>query len=245
MHRDRSTLEEEQERSLWRELVQDRSASARLVLIDHYSYLAKINASKCYRNRVSEDVEYGDYLQFAMLGLIEAVQRYDPDTGASFPTYANYRIKGAVLNGLEKSTEQRDQAAYLRRHQKDRIASIAQNDDRVLDDPFSRLVDVTIELALSFMLEESGMLLAENDTGDLLYQAEEIKALSAHLDILVDRLPERERCIVRYHYYHGMPFEELAKCLDISKGRVSQLHKRALQRIREGYEQEEGLDHYF
>ncbi len=245
MHRDRSILEAEQERNLWRELEQDRSASARFVLIDHYSYLARINASHCYRTRASDDVEYDDYLQFAMLGLIEAVQRYEPDTGASFPTYANYRIKGAVLNGLEKSTEQRDQAAYLRRRQKERVTSIAQRDVQTQDDPFSRLVDVTIEMALSFMLEESGMLLMEQDTGDVLYQVEEIKALSVHLESLVDRLPERERYIIRYHYYHSMPFEALAKCLAISKGRVSQLHKRALQRIREGYEQEAGLDHYY
>ncbi|MEW8228613.1 MAG: sigma-70 family RNA polymerase sigma factor, partial [Candidatus Thiodiazotropha endolucinida] len=63
-----------------------------------------------------------------------------------------------------------------------------------------------------------------------------------HLGTLVDNLPERERLIIRSHYFHGMAFDDLANLLEISKGRISQLHKKALRKIRVDYEKNQRLD---
>ncbi|MES9851120.1 MAG: sigma-70 family RNA polymerase sigma factor [Candidatus Thiodiazotropha sp. L084R] len=238
-------IEAEREQELWLEVSQDKDNIACLSLIDHYSYLARICANHYYRIRTNDDVEYGDYLQNAMVGLIEAVHRYNPEKGASFTTFANYRIKGALLNGLEKATQHREQTAFLRRHQRYRVESIANGLDNAGSDTFSEMVDVTIQLALSFMLEDTGLLLNESDIGDELYDREVVKTLAVHLGELIERLPERERLIIRSHYYHGMAFDELADFLDLSKGRVSQLHKRALMLIKEGYENSESLDTEF
>ena len=235
----------EEERILWEEFCQDKNDSARLALIDHYSYLAKICAKHFYSIRTDNDIEYGDYLQSAMVGLIEAVQRYNPDKGASFSTFANYRIKGALLNSLEKATQHREQTAYFRRLQRSRLESIADGISESGCDPFAEMVDVTIELALSFMLEDTGLLLNDDQSADELYDREVVNAMSAILDQLVDKLPERERLIIRNHYYHGMVFEELAELLSISKGRVSQLHKRALSMIKEAYENRVAFDATF
>jgi RNA polymerase sigma factor for flagellar operon FliA len=107
------------------------------------------------------------------------------------------------------------------------------------------MVEVTVELALSFMLEDSGMLQREARDSTALHDQEVMRSLGIDITNLVDRLPERERLIIRYHYYHGMAFEELARLLDVTKGRVSQLHKRALQLIKAEYENASGLDiHY-
>jgi RNA polymerase sigma factor for flagellar operon FliA len=238
-------MEKERELELWRELGKDRSASARQALVEHFAYLAKVNASHYYRIRLDDDVEYGDYLQYAMVGLLEAVDRYDPDRGAAFPTYAGYRIKGALLNGLEKATEQREQYAYLRRYQSARVESIANGLDHGGSDPFSRMVEATVELALSFLLEDTGFLRNDTQTTDGVFAEESMKSLSNQLEGFVERLPERERIIIRNHYYHGMAFEELATLLGISKGRISQLHKRALQMIRIEYENTERLDAHY
>ncbi|MES9938910.1 MAG: sigma-70 family RNA polymerase sigma factor [Candidatus Thiodiazotropha sp. 6PLUC2] len=238
-------IEAERENELWLEVSQDKDNTARLSLIDHYSYLARICANHYYRIRTDEDVEYCDYMQNAMLGLIEAVYRYDPEKGASFTTFANYRIKGALLNGLEKATHNREQTAFLRRHQRSRVESITKDLDNTGSDAFSEMVDVTIQLALSFMIEDTGLLIVENNLGDELYDGEVVETLAIHLGYLIERLPERERLIIRSHYYHGMPFEELANVLNLSKGRVSQLHKRALTLIKEGYENSEGFDTEF
>ncbi|WP_316369606.1 sigma-70 family RNA polymerase sigma factor [Candidatus Thiodiazotropha sp. CDECU1] len=235
-------MDKEQEHELWLAAGQDSDSTARLTLIEHYTYLAKVIANHYYRIRPDDTVEYKDYLQYAMLGLLEAAQRYDPGRGASFSTYANYRIKGAVLNGLEKATEQREQAAFLRRYQRTRIESITNARNQSDQDPFTEMVGITIELALSFMLEDAGILLNEEPEADELFNGEVEKALSTHLSALVDRLPERERLIIRSHYFHGIIFEDLAKFLDISKGRVSQLHKQALQRIRFDFDMGSSLD---
>lgn len=238
-------MEKEQERKLWLAVTQDKDTTARLILIEHYAYLAKVNANHYYRIRPDGTVDYEDYLQYAMVGLLEAVQRYDPDRGASFSTYANYRIKGALLNGLEKATHQREQAAFLRRHHRARVESIANERNQSGEDPFIDMVGITIELALSFMLEDTGILLNDEVVADELFNGEVKKALSTHLATLVDNLPERERLIIRSHYFHSMAFEDLANLLEISKGRVSQLHKRALQRIRLEYEMSQRLDKHF
>ncbi|MEW8024306.1 MAG: sigma-70 family RNA polymerase sigma factor [Candidatus Thiodiazotropha endolucinida] len=235
-------MDKEQEHKLWLAIGQDSDSTARLMLIEHYSYLAKVNAKHYYRIRPDDTVEYGDYLQYAMVGLLEAVQRYDPDRGASFSTYANYRIKGALLNGLEKATEKREQTAFLRRHRRTRVESIVNELNHTGEDHFTDMVGLTIELALSFMLEDTGILLNEEVEADELFNSEVEKALAIHLGTLVDNLPERERLIIRSHYFHGMAFDDLANLLEISKGRISQLHKKALRKIRVDYEKNQRLD---
>jgi RNA polymerase sigma factor FliA len=139
----------------------------------------------------------------------------------------------------------REQTAYLRRHHRARIESIANERSQSGEDPFTEIVGITIELALSFMLEDTGILLNEDVVTDELYKGEVEKALSTYLGTLVDNLPERECLIIRSHYFHGIAFEDLAKLFEISKGRVSQLHKQALQRIRIDYEKSQHLDKHY
>jgi RNA polymerase sigma factor for flagellar operon FliA len=229
-------MDEQQEGEFWKKVRQDKNAPESSELIEHYTYLAKKSAVHYYRMRTSDDIEFNDYLQLAMLGLVESVQRYDPDKGASFSTFANYRIKGALLNGLEKTTELRDQIAFFRRSRRARISSITDRDVNGKDDNFSKLVSVTIELALSFMLEDAGFLIQEQPGGDELYDRESARLLSNQLNEIIDLLPENERLLIRNHYFHAMSFEEIARLFGVTKGRISQLHKRALTLIRTEYD---------
>ncbi|MEW8419018.1 MAG: hypothetical protein AB2669_02765 [Candidatus Thiodiazotropha endolucinida] len=90
------------------------------------------------------------------------------------------------------------------------------------EDHFTDMDGLTIELALSFMLEDTGILLNEEVEADELFNGEVEKTLAIHLGILVVNLPERERLIIRNHYFHGVAFGDLA----------NPLHKRALQKNR-------------
>ncbi|MCG7979599.1 MAG: hypothetical protein N0E58_15895 [Candidatus Thiodiazotropha endolucinida] len=112
------------------------------------------------------------------------------------------------------------------------------------EDHFTDMDGLTIELALSFMLEGTGILLNEEVEADELFNGEVEKTLAIHLGILVVNLPERERLIIRNHYFHGVAFGDLANPLKISKGRISQLHKRALQKNRR-YVMSQRLDKQF
>jgi RNA polymerase sigma factor for flagellar operon FliA len=105
-------------------------------------------------------------------------------------------------------------------------------------DLLATLADLTVGLALCHLLEGSGMLLGQDEERSYrqeFYDNEEQKQLQQSLSNLVRALPEQERRVVQYHYYHGLDFAEIAKLLELSRGRISQIHRQALQLIREAY----------
>jgi RNA polymerase sigma factor for flagellar operon FliA len=101
---------------------------------------------------------------------------------------------------------------------------------------FAGMVDVAILLAMGYVLEDNGEWNAAGPSNADPYRSVHLEGVRARLIRLVDALPERERLIVRYHYFEHMEFQDIGAVLDVTKGRVSQLHARALQLIREGYE---------
>jgi RNA polymerase sigma factor for flagellar operon FliA len=204
-------------------------------------------AAGIYRRRVNNTVGFEDYLQLGRVGLLEAIDRYDPAREASFATFANYRIRGAILNGLEKATESAAQAADRRRaRMRDRTQSLEHDEDRQEEgtsDPFAGMVDMTIMLAMGYVLEDDGQWNpAGAESAADPYRSLHLERVRARLNLLVDALPERERLIVRCHYFEHMEFQAIAAMLEVTKGRVSQLHARALKLIREGYEGLEVFD---
>jgi RNA polymerase sigma factor for flagellar operon FliA len=100
----------------------------------------------------------------------------------------------------------------------------------------SALADLTIGLALSHMLEGTGMVVGQDEEHSYrqeFYDDEAQKQLRDLLAKLVRALPDQERRVVQYHYYHGLGFTEIAGLLELSKGRISQIHRQALQLVRE------------
>jgi RNA polymerase sigma factor for flagellar operon FliA len=105
------------------------------------------------------------------------------------------------------------------------------------------MVDFTILLAMGYVLEDSGEWNpAGADRAADPYKSVQLERVRARLSLLVDALPQRERLIIRYHYFEHMEFQAIGTILELSKGRVSQLHARALRLIREGYDTLEGFD---
>jgi RNA polymerase sigma factor FliA len=99
------------EARLWAKFIRDRDVSTRNRLIEQYLPLCRTIAGAVYAKRGGLEVEFLDYMQFATLGLIEAVQRFDPALGFAFSTYASPRIRGSILNNLEPLSEQYTQIA--------------------------------------------------------------------------------------------------------------------------------------
>jgi RNA polymerase sigma factor FliA len=243
---------------LWQEFGTTRDPQLRQGLVRRYLEMTHRIAASLFAKRIHNTVSFDDYLQYGRVGLLEAIDRYDPAREASFETFAGYRIRGAILNGLEKSTESAAQAAH-RRHARNRervqsllpgVARDPQAQAEFIDaassepdlDPFASMVDVAILLAMGYVLEDSGEWNpAGADRGDP-YRSVQLERVRARLNLLVDALPQRERLIVRYHYFEHMEFQTIGEVLELSKGRVSQLHSRALRLIREGYDTLEGFD---
>ncbi len=235
----KAELTAEEEAALWRRLAEGRDkTAARLGLIEYYLETARIVAAKLYAHRPSGELEFADYMQYATVGLLEAIDKYDPTRNASFKTYATYRIHGAVLSGIEKSSEKSEQGAFVKRLRQERTESLKKEAERgKKTDLFYEMVDVAIGLALGYMLEDSGMFLDETKkTADDPYHCCELKLLKERIVPIIDALPDRERLVIRYHYYQYIDFKEISEILGISTGRVSQLHARALTLLRQAYE---------
>jgi RNA polymerase sigma factor for flagellar operon FliA len=190
-------------------------------------------AAKAYARRTSSELEFADYLQYAHVGLLESIERYDPDRGAKFETYAAIRINGAILYGLESSSELHEQLAARRRMLADRASSLnGDATDASGSDVFARLADIAMGLAVGFMLEDSGMFRADDEgVADSGYAGIELRQMSGRLHEAVDRLPERQQQLIRGHYLQHQTFDEIAQRMNVSRGRVSQLHRDALGKL--------------
>jgi len=220
---------------LWTRWVQCRDANDRHALVECYTGFARMLAAKCYAGRISAELEFGDYLQFAMVGLLEAIDRFDLGAGVKFETFAGLRINGAVLNGVESLSEVQRQASVRHRVVKERSASLAA---RAADQPASaleKLADIAIGLALGFALEDSGVYegSGERAVPDNAYSRLEMRQLVQRLADCVESLPEQQRVVIHRHYFQQVSFDEIAASLRLSKGRISQIHSAALAGLRE------------
>jgi len=203
-----------------------------------YMPLVRIVASSVHNIHRFNGVPFEEYIQFGMEGLLQAMDRYDPSLGARFETYASYRIRGAILSGLEKSTEVNQQVATLRRLRDDRLGSLVDGardaGAEQVDAAFARLVDVSVGLAVAFMLDDTALYIHDDiphwDDGAANLS---FKQLQRRLLAALDTLTDKERMIIDGHYFDHQNFEQLAVALALSKGRISQLHRQALEKLRD------------
>lgn len=236
---ERSPYRELAEEELWKAFLASADQSARESLVLRYAPYARALAARTYAKRFNDEVSFDDYLQYAMIGLLESVDRFSADRGATFKTYATTRILGSILNGLERITEKQQQISAGRRIrlQRERTESLLEEFDAGSRDEIAflrRVGDLGFGVALGILLDGSGMVETANPCMEVGYfQHAEIRQLRERLRELVAQLPEGERRVIAYHYFQGIQFEEIATLLSLSKGRISQIHKRALQRLQE------------
>lgn len=219
--------------ALWGEFARTRDAGLRAQLVQRYLGFARIMAGKLYANRPYAGLEYDDYLQFARVGLLESVDRYDAGRGALFETYAAIRIQGAILSGIQSYSELQEQVAARKAIVGERVQSVHGGAAPAgIEDTFAHLAEMAIGLAIGFALEGTGIYQSGDEAvAGKGYTGVEMKQLQARVLELVAALPERQRQVIRGHYLQQLRFEEVAEQMGISKGRVSQLHKTALQHL--------------
>jgi RNA polymerase sigma factor FliA len=220
------------ETALWQRWRTARDPLAREQLIDAYSPFAMIMAKKLYRGRYGDELPLDDYVQFALVGMMEALERFDPDKGASFKTYSAMRIRGAVLDGVMSFSERHQQIAAWRQLQVERAESLADGQPATASG-FRALADIALGLALGYVLEGSGMYQgAEDVSPDNGYARMEVNQLRSQLQSLVERLPPAERYVIKAYYLNQIPFVDIAADRKVSKVRISQLHSQAIGRLR-------------
>lgn len=223
--------------------------AARTKLVDEHMGLVRAICSKIYK-KVGRHVEFDDLLSFGTTGLLEAADRFDEDVGAQFSTFAYYRIRGAVYDGL------RDMA-HIPRHEYDKLKaqrhadeyleSMGQRDDAARA-PGRAAGAQTVEGDLRAMYEAMASTvtifvtsldaqadLGREVSGDAASPEEQV-ALSQMRGQLVEAmtaLPERERHFIQKHYYEHKTLLDAGKELGLSKSWSSRLHARAVEMLRD------------
>ena len=220
------------EASLWRRFRFEREFRCREQIFTQYRSLARAIARRQLRARPRNGVELNDMEQFAYEGLLVAIDRYDPLRGIPFGAFARRRIIGSIADGAARMNESDAHYSYRRRIETERLRSIAAEAGPA--DPLDALADLAAGLAIGLMLEGTGLVEPEDgiDRRPNAYESLAWRQLNAQLDREIDRLPEREAAIIRQHYENGVSFSQIAQLLDLSKGRVSQLHAHALAKLR-------------
>ncbi len=168
--------------------------------------------------RVPPNVPRGDLLSAARWGLVDAVRRNQGCGGPAFESYARLRIRGAVIDELRSHD-------YLPRRARWLVSGrrVAKPGDSMAPRAVVSLEDLSAP--------DANSLLTDNFATDPSVAAE-ASDTRAELKRAVARLPEREREIVSLHYFGGMKFKDIGRRLGVSEPRISQLHSRAVARLR-------------
>ena len=203
--------------------------------------------------RLPASVEVDDLIQVGMIGLADAISRYDPKQGVQFETFASQLIRGAMLDELRGNDWM---SRNSRKGQRDIERAIQRAEQRLGRSPTEQ--DIADEIGVSLadyqdMLGKSqgGQLLYLEELGDSSKNEENFldRFVSDHeadpLNILKDHkmrhalvqaitmLPEREQYIMSMYYDQDMNLKEIAAVLSITESRVSQLHSQAIARLRQ------------
>jgi RNA polymerase sigma factor FliA len=240
-----SVLSDDVERELWQAWIDQRDPEARRKLIDHHLPFAHMLAAKLYAGRQTIQIEFQEYRQYAIVGLIEAIDRFDAKRNVGFQSYASHRINGSILNGIEKSSEKQQQITARAELRKQRLESMREGERSKSGkrDLFAELTELAVGLALGYMLEDSRMYQdQEEQYTENFYDRHELTQLKETVRRIIDMLPEQARSVVCYHYFQGMSFAEIAKIMELSKGRISQIHHQALKLLQQIYSGAEGVN---
>lgn len=201
------------------------------------------------------NVEVDDLIGYGVFGLIDAVDRFDHRRGIKFETYAVARIKGAIWDGLRSmdwvphSLRQRarllEETFYRLENQLGRPATdeeVAAAMNMSVESVRRALMELNYAVILS--LEE--FLIGDGNDGDDLQLKDRIADSSAPdplavlrweekrevLGRAIDSLPEKEKLVVALYYYEGLTLKEISETLSLSPSRISQLHSKAILRLR-------------
>jgi RNA polymerase sigma factor for flagellar operon FliA len=235
--------------ALWQAFGQSRDQSLRDRLVLHYAPLVKYVAGRVGTGLPSH-VEISDLIQSGIFGLVDAIEKFEPERGLKFETYAMQRIRGSILDDLRAQdwvprsvrSRARDVERALERLEArlQRSATDLELADELelsldeLRDLYAQL-QMTSVVALDDLIGGSKGSLAETLADD---RAEDPVAALVDRDNrrqlvdAVERLSDRDRIVVTLYYFENLTLAEIGKVLGVTESRVCQLHTRAVLRLR-------------
>lgn len=203
--------------------------------------------------RMPATVDIDDLVQHGVLGLLDAFAKFDRDKGTKFRTYAELRIRGAIMDGLRtadwvpRSVRQQRRAVDAARRKAEREYGRAAEDVEVASNMGLALSEFqTLESRVQGLgLHSLEEFLSDGEDVGLLRRSAQLaveaknpqaeaerRELRDRLAACLDQLPERQRTVLSLYYYEELNLKEIGRVLGISESRVSQIHGMALKGVR-------------
>jgi RNA polymerase sigma factor for flagellar operon FliA len=249
-----SRLDEETVRDLWGRFKFQGDMKARDRLILAYSPLVKYVAGRM-SNGLPSHIEEADLISYGLLGLISALERFDPAREIKFETYAISRIKGSIIDELRSldwvpssvrsKAREIEKVSTLLEHRLHRVptdnemASELGISEEEFQQSLTQIANTSI-VALDELWAISG---SDGDQASLIDTLEDPKSkdpsrmldlseMKTRLAAAIDALPDREKIVIALYYYENLTLREIGEVLGVTESRVSQLHTKAILRLK-------------
>lgn len=239
---------------LWERYQADGSKDARDRLILHYSPLVKFVAGRVGAG-LPASVENADLVSYGILGLIDAIQKFDPGRQIKFETYAIPRIRGAILDAL-RALDWVPRSVRTKARDVERAMTQLQN--RLRRDPSEEELATELGISVGDVQERFGQIAAVSVVGleevltvggekdeqisilDTLADTEteqpgeSLEAEETRRDLLdaINGLREREKWVVTLYYFEGLTLAQIGEVLGVTESRISQIHSKAVLYLR-------------
>ncbi len=242
-------MTEEEKRDLWEQYATDKSPDIREKLIIEYAGLVKIVAGRLSMY-LGYNVEYDDLVGYGTFGLIDAIDKFNLCRGVKFETYASLRIRGAILDQIRKmdwiprtlrqKQKKLDTALKKIEAEKGRAAT----DEEVAKELNLSMAEletlygqtkITNLISLEEYLEQGSEVKLDVAKQSNFGHPERAIMKSEAKELLVKSLAvltEKEKKVIIFYYYEELTLKEISHILEVSESRISQLHTRALQKMK-------------
>ncbi|HMC52000.1 MAG TPA: RNA polymerase sigma factor WhiG [Acidimicrobiales bacterium] len=238
---------------IWADYKAVGTRESRDKLIVHYSPLVKYVAGRVSVG-LPQNVDQADLVSYGIFGLIDAIDKFDPDRNIKFETYAIARIKGAIIDELRsidwvprsvraksrllEKAYSKLEAALGRNPTDAEVAAELSMSERELQNVFNQISFIGL-VALDEVLSVGGERGEATTLGDTIadrgqspvaaFEVEEMKQILA---LAINRLGEREKIVLTLYYYEGLTLAEIGEVLGVTESRVCQIHTKAIFQLR-------------
>ncbi len=229
--------------NLWQQYILTGDLNAKEKLIEQYIPLVRHIVNRM-NITLPYYIDHEDLISYGVFGLIQAIERFDLETGVKFVTFAYARIKGSIIDELRKAEKIPVSVIRKTKILQDSLAKLEQELGRAAcDDDLCRFLNITMD-ELHEMYNEVALYSTAVPFEDLIYIGDkhedfsspdiyaENQELTEVLTDAVNSLPKQERLVVTLYYYEDLNFKEIAEVMKLSQGRISQLHTKAILRLR-------------
>ncbi len=243
-------MNDKEKEELWKEYDKNKDPAIREQLIIAYSGLVKIVAGRLGMY-LGYTVEYDDLVGYGIFGLIDAIDKFELTKGVKFETYASLRIRGSILDQIRKMDWIPRTLRQKQKKLENAIRDFETEHGRAAsNEELAEMLDMTVNdleklinqtqlanlVSLDEYLEQGSEIRSEYENRQHFEQPEEIierQELKKMLAEAIASLTENEQKVIAFYYYEELTLKEISKILEVSESRVSQLHTKALRKMRD------------